>query len=167
MCGVWEETKKKWRNSLQPQLSEPSSRQSPFLKISGPHPSSWFLESLHEVSALLHICCATAAAPQSPGLNANKRLTRWQQQWWLNSLGKCLPLMHGNLGWRSTWRCPAAVHSPRSALMHYLTTDQTHVTACMRAPPSLSFWLYLFIFLLCFLCTRLPCYAGEGEWMKP
>lgn len=118
------------------------------------------------MSASLHICCPTADAPQSPGLNANKRLTLWQQQWWLNSLGKWLRLMHGNLSWRSTWRCPAAVHSPRSALMHYLTTDQTHVTACMQAPPSLSFWIYLFIFLLCFLCTRLPCYAGEGKWMS-
>lgn len=62
------------------------------------------------VSLTLHICCTPAAGPQSSDMNTNKRPTQWQQHWWLNSLGKCLPAMRGNLRWGRAWKRPAAAH---------------------------------------------------------
>lgn len=109
--------------------------------------------SKHYIKCQLH----SAHMPHSSSwavvnMNANKRPTQWQQEWWLNSLGKCLPVMHGNLRWRKHMKMPCSCTLFLSATflyIHYFSRDQTYLTAFTLLPASsLDPFLY-FLSILC------------------
>lgn len=99
------------------------------------------------------------------GMNANKRPILWQQERWFNSLGKCLPVMHGNLRWISTLKRPAAALHSQDVLYCMCTLLQRikHIwlSACWLLLASV---LDFFIYLLCFLCTRPVLLVKVSEW---
>ncbi len=121
------------------------------------------LNAAWSVSFTLHICSTSQQGCSHQAWMQTKRPTQWQQEQWLNSLGKCLPLMHGNLRWISTWKRPAAALHSQEVLycMCIILQRIKRLSACWLLLASV--WNF-FIYLLCFLCTWLVLLVKVSAW---
>lgn len=56
---------------------------------------------------------------------------------------------------------------PRSVILyiHYVTTDQTHLTACMLAPPSFCFG-FICLFVMCCVSVSFCCWRWVNEALR-
>lgn len=147
----WKWKERRIRNSTATALNyltEPSLTQSPFLQMSGSHPSSWFLLTLHEVSASF---CTYAVLQQlgcsHPGCKQTTNSVTTGVM--IEFIRETSPSNAWQFEVKKHMEMPCSCAFPRSLLvyMQSFTADQTYLTACMSAPPSFV-RIYLFIFVV-------------------